>query len=92
MEEFKRIINILLDFHIEQINKISFEKELPTVALERCQYTVDYLGLFHAQIVNAIEIHFEKKELTEFEQDIIKKAYAEFCFAGMPKIPYSELK
>ena len=91
MEEFKRIINMLLDFHIEQLNKIGTEKESSTVALKRCQYTIDYLGLFNSQISNAIEIHFGDRELADVEKNIIKEAFGIFCFSGMPKIKYSKL-
>ena len=91
MEEFKKIVNMLLDFHIEQLNKIGAEKKSSIVELARCQYTIDHLGFFHSQITNAIEIHFEGRDLTELEKNIVKEAFGTFCFAGMPKIKYSEL-
>ncbi|SDX34840.1 hypothetical protein [Flavobacterium degerlachei] len=92
MDEFRRIINMLLEFHIEQLENIGAEKEYPSVELKRCQYTIDKLGLFNSQITNAIELHFGEKELTNSEIDIIKEAFGEFCFAGMPKINYSKLQ
>jgi hypothetical protein len=92
MDGFKKIVNMLLDFHIEQLNKIGAEKESSIVELARCQYTIDHLGFFHSQLTNAIEIHFEGQELTELDKIMIKEAFGTFCFAGMPKIKYSELK
>jgi len=92
MDEFRRIINMLLEFHIEQLENIGAEKESPSVQLKRCQYSIDNLGLFNAQITNAIELHFGEKEITNSEIDIIKEAFGKFCFAGMPKINYSKLQ
>ncbi len=91
MDEFKKIVNMLLDFHIKQLDKIGSEKESSIVSLARCQYTIDHLGLFNSQLTNAIEIHFEGQELKELDEIMIKEAFGTFCFAGMPKIKYSKL-